>query len=70
VNLLQKGKEKKKRTPLTILELHDSGAGVIFTEMTANTFVVHQGSEEQAFGDQANVATSELITAFEVAGVI
>jgi len=38
--------------------------------MTANTFVVHWGSEEWAFGDQANVATSELITAFEVAGVI
>jgi len=38
--------------------------------MTANTFVVHWSSEEWAFGDQANVATSELITAFEVAGVI
>ena len=55
---------------LTILELHDGGAGVIFTEMTANTFVARWGSEERAFGDWANVATSELITAFEVAGVI
>jgi hypothetical protein len=63
-------REGKKEENTTILELHDSGAGVIFTKMTANTFVVHWGSEEREIGDQANVAMSELITAFEVAGVI